>query len=279
MLSQAQYGSIWRDDELDLIVSDYFAMLNHEIAKQPYVKAHHCKAIMAQLGRSHRSVEFKYQNISAVLDRLGLPWIPGYRPKYNFQNAIIDAIDRYLTGHREALEPEPHPTTMTTTVESLFTPPPQRREDPTEKLPRLRRLIRKFDPVERDFRNRTLGASGEAFVLQVEQQRMLTHGRGDLAGRIRWISRDLGDGAGYDIESFDLGRSDEPLYIEVKTTNGSATTPFFLSRNERAMADENPANWCIYRVHSFAIDPGLFTVNPPLEQHLRLTPESWRASF
>ena len=54
---------------------------------------------MAQIGRRHRSVEFKHQNISAVLDELGMPWIPGYRPKFNYQNAIFDAIDRYLTRH------------------------------------------------------------------------------------------------------------------------------------------------------------------------------------
>jgi hypothetical protein len=50
---------------------------------------------MAKTGRTHRSVEFKHQNISAVLDEFGLPWIPGCIPKRNYQNAIFDAIDRY----------------------------------------------------------------------------------------------------------------------------------------------------------------------------------------
>ena len=58
---------------------------------------------MAIIGRTHRSVEFKHQNISAVLDELGMPWIPGYKPKRNYQNAIFDAIDRYLTEHPEFL--------------------------------------------------------------------------------------------------------------------------------------------------------------------------------
>jgi hypothetical protein len=32
---------------------------------------------------------------------------------------------------------------------------------------RLQRLVQKFDPVERDHRNRTLGKAGEAFVVDL----------------------------------------------------------------------------------------------------------------
>lgn len=73
-------GRPWSDDELDAIVADYFDMLGEELAKRPYVKSHHSAALMARIGRTHRSVEFKHQNISAVLEELGMPWIPqGYR--------------------------------------------------------------------------------------------------------------------------------------------------------------------------------------------------------
>ena len=86
-----------------------------------------------------------------------------------------------------------------------------------------------------------------------------------------------GDGAGYDVLSFDLhGRE---RLIEVKTTNGAARTPFFLSRNECDLASERPSDWCIYRVHLFARQPRIFTIFPPLEDAVRLTPETWRASF
>jgi hypothetical protein len=46
--------------------------------------------------------------------------------------------------------------------------------------------------------------------------------------------------------------------LEVKTTNGSARTPFFLTRNERGVAEERSADWCIYRVHLFAKEPRIF---------------------
>jgi hypothetical protein len=80
MADQAKIDRDWDDGELDAIVADYFAMLHLERAGQSYVKAHRAAALMAQIGRTHRSVEFKHMNISAVLSELGLPTIRGYKP-------------------------------------------------------------------------------------------------------------------------------------------------------------------------------------------------------
>jgi hypothetical protein len=91
MPDDAKAGTHWQDEELDAIVADYFTMLAADLSGRPYVKSQHSKALMAKIGRSHRSVEFKHQNISAVLDELGMSWIPGYKPKKNYQNAIFDA--------------------------------------------------------------------------------------------------------------------------------------------------------------------------------------------
>ena len=86
-----------------------------------------------------------------------------------------------------------------------------------------------------------------------------------------------GDGAGYDILSFEA--TGEERLLEVKTTNGGARTPFFLSRNECRLAVERPEQWRIYRVHLFAMDPRVFTIVPPVEGWVNLVPEVWRASF
>jgi hypothetical protein len=107
MADESKIGTIWQDDEVDAIVADYFDMLAADLSGRPYVKSKHSRALMAQIGRTHRSVEFKHQNVSAVLDELGLPWIPGYKPKRNHQNAIFDAIDRYLGKHPGILEAVP----------------------------------------------------------------------------------------------------------------------------------------------------------------------------
>jgi hypothetical protein len=277
MTEDSKRGTNWQDDELDAIVADYFSMLLLELSGNAYVKSRHSAALMAKIGRSHRSVEFKHQNISAALDELGMPWIPGYKPKLNFQNAIFDAIDRYITKHPGILEPAPirkHEPPPPTTA---FVAPPVPSAASGKMPDGLRRLVRKFDPVERDHLNRSLGKAGEAFVVDLERYRLREGNRADLARRVRWTAAEDGDGAGYDISSFNFeGR---PRLIEVKTTNGSARTPFFITRTEFNVAMEMPDQWQIYRVHLFASEPRVFTVSPPLEGSLRLSTETWRASF
>jgi hypothetical protein len=277
MAEETKSGTNWQDDELDLIVADYFAMLAADLSGRPYVKSRHSAALMAKIGRSHRSVEFKHQNISAVLDELGMPWIPGYKPKLNYQNAIFDAIDRYLTEHTNILDPAPIPQSVLPLAIDVFVAPPVLRPT-SERIPkRLRQLIAKFDPVERDYLNRSLGKAGESFVVDLERNRLKEGNRGDLARKVRWTAVEDGDGAGYDVTSFSLGG--HPQFIEVKTTNGSSRTPFFLTRNEWDIARQCPEEWRIYRVHLFASGPRVFTIAPPLEINVKLSPETWRASF
>jgi hypothetical protein len=277
MAEGTKSGTNWQDDELDLIVADYFDMLAADLSGQAYVKSRHNAALMAKIGRSHRSVEFKHQNISAVLDELGMPWIPGYKPKWNYQNAIFDAIDRYLTEHTNILEPAPKPQMARPLPVEVFVAAPVLRAT-RERIPqRLRQLIVKFDPVERDHLNRSLGKAGEAFVVDLEWNRLKEGNRADLARKVRWTAVEDGDGAGYDVSSFSL--EGHPQFIEVKTTNGSSRTPFFLTRNECDIARQCPKEWRIYRVHLFATGPRVFTIAPPLEINVKLSPQTWRASF
>lgn len=69
----------WSDAENDMIVADYFAMLAEDISGRPYSKAKHRRLLALSLAsRSEGSIEFKHQNISAVLKALGEGWITGY---------------------------------------------------------------------------------------------------------------------------------------------------------------------------------------------------------
>ena len=109
MTGSGPHGRDWTDDELDLIVADHFAMLADELSGTPFVKAHRARALMERTGRSHRSVEYKHMNLSAVLEALRLPTIRGYRPMLNIQGAIFPAVARYLRAHPDALTPRPPP--------------------------------------------------------------------------------------------------------------------------------------------------------------------------
>ena len=274
MAEQTKQGEDWSASELDAILADYFAMLGDELAQRPYVKAHHRVALMQLTSRSAASVEFKHRNISAVLQELGLPWIWGYKPAPNYQEALFAATDRYLTNNRYMVEQPITPLITEPASDDVFTQMPFGASRP--RRPALERLVRKFDPVERDFRNRQLGRAGEEFVVGVERRRLIAEDRTDLANKIRWVAMEDGDGAGFDILSFD--HTGQERLIEVKTTNGAAQTPFFMTRNELAVAQERSVHWQLYRVHLFAQKPKIFTVRPPLETALRLDPETWRAT-
>jgi hypothetical protein len=277
MADDTKVGKPWQDDDLDIIVSDYFDMLAADLARIPYVKSKHSASVMERTGRTHRSVEFKHQNISAVMDELGLPWIPGYMPKRNYQNAIFGAIDRHLSLDPAILDLAPVASSYPVSPAATFVSPPPL-SSTVETIPRaLERLVRKFDPVERDHRNRALGSAGEELVLEIERLSLEEADRKDLARKVRWVAAEDGDGAGYDILSFSPNGHER--LIEVKTTNGAARTPFFLSRNECDLALERPEAWQIYRVHLFAKNPRIFTISPPLDRAIRLRAESWRASF
>lgn len=278
MADEAKVGTNWSDDELDAIVADYFAMLAAERAGEPFVKAHHSKALMDQIGRTHRSVEFKHMNISAVLRELGLPTIRGYKPKLNYQNAIFDAIERHLPANLSQLDLTPMMGAGLAEPQALFEEPPPVPDFTAEpKPPRLERLIRKFDPSERDFRNRALGKAGEALIIDFERRRLAEVERRDLAGKVRWVSQEDGDGAGYDILSFD--RAGRERLIEVKTTRGAWKTPFFLTGNERSFAEERPEAFRLYRVYEYGESPRFFKLRPPLESAVMLEPTTYRASF
>lgn len=257
------------------MVADYFAMMADEVAGRPYNKREHNRALQALTGRSAGSIEFKHQNISAVLSELGLPWLRGYKPRANYQDALVAEVSAHLPSAAWLQSVPVERPAPAIPVGDLFVPPPERhRKKITQPL---ERLVRKFNPAERDERNRSLGRAGEEFVVQVEERRLLGAGRRDLMGKVRWVARDDGDGAGYDIRSFeDDGRE---TLIEVKTTRGARTTPFYLTRNELAVAGERPDAWRIYRIFEFGAASRIFTLKPPLEEIVSLSPATWSASF
>jgi hypothetical protein len=242
----------------------------------PFNKAAHNRNLRSKIDRSESSIEFKHRNISAVLEKLGLQKIRGYWPAQNFQAAIIDAVERYLVAYPAALHPEALVTGLSEQAQ-LFVGSPPTLSPILPMRGEIERLVRKFNPVERDFRNRKLGREGEELVLHFERQRLRLQDRVDLAKKVKWISQEEGDGAGYDILSFDH-QGNERL-LEVKTTVGSDTTPFYITRNELSLSSERPEAFRLCRVFDFSIRPRMFELAPPLADFVHLSPLSYEASF
>lgn len=277
-------GEDWSLEEVKAAVSAYFEMLTLEARQERYNKSEFNAALRQRLrGRSKSSVELKHQNISAVLQALELPFIAGYKPRGNAQLLLRKVVQAFVLEHSDlmrqivdALE-EVRPSQSKTFKAVLVEPPAlEQVVRLTSGLPRPR-LPRKVDYVLRDETNRRLGRAGEQWVLEFEQQRLRTQGHDELFQRVDWISDRLGDGAGYDILSYDAPSL--PRYIEVKTTNGPHASSFVISRNELEFSKEVKDAFYLYRVFQFRESPALYMLNGDISKHLHLEPMDYRASF
>lgn len=242
----------WSDGEIHAIVDDYFVMLRHELAGLSYNKSEHRRALMETIARSDGSIERKHMNISAVMAVLGLPYIKGYQPYRHYQRALFEAVETHLNQNRELyssltgedIVPQSPSGELLSESSLEFDEAPPSREIPEQNVSEeIRRIIHRFEPpAERDARNRKLGKAGEERVFNSEKRRLYDLGRKDLSDCVSWVARDKGDGYGYDILSFD-GTGDEAereRWLEIKTTNGPNTTPFFITRSELTVSGEYP---------------------------------------
>lgn len=270
----------WSDIENDAVVASYFTMLSDELSGHRYNKAEQNRVLQEQIGRSRGSIEFKLCNVSAACVGLGLPIIKGYQPRFNFQMSLAEAASRWLARHPEwelALHRKKTGQMAESGALYIGIAPTLRNAPPEEEVEQMQRVARRFDVAGRDERNRALGRAGEERVFHHERQALQQHGRDDLARRVRWVSREDGDGVGYDIASF-TAEGRERL-IEVKTTNGRERTPFHISRNELEVADERRDDWYLFRLYEFAREPKAFELRPPLDAHVSLTATSFQARF
>lgn len=273
-------GTGWSNDEVDLCVASYFEHLAINQAGGKFVKENLYRKLADQTGRSTKSIGLKFQNISAILDELGRDWMVGLSPMHNYQKLLTDKVEGHLENAGDTLfvrretiidnvMNEPAPFTLE--------PPPNLKVTRPILPDFMERLVRKFDYAERDLQNRSLGTAGEEFVLNFEKQQLNLAGRADLSNNVRWISKEEGDGAGYDILSY-TDRGDKK-FIEVKTTIGKSRTPFFVSRNEHMFCKQAGDDFRLVRLYDFRREVRGFELKGELEKYVSLSTESFRAEF
>lgn len=278
-------GKGWDWLQCEVTVQDYFLMLNKELVGQKYSKAEHRRALLSKLkNRSEGSIEFKHQNISAVLVEMGQPYIQGYKPAFNYQQQLKQVVLAHLAAHpsvidsiaqaADSLGPElPTQIDWASVFDSEI---PERISSIQE--PARQYLARKTNFCERERNNRQLGERGEAFVIEFERYRLNQAGRADLAKEVEWSSSSRGDGLGYDVRSFNTDRDGE-LFIEVKTTSSGKYQPFFISDNEVAFSNACAQHYSLYRVYDFKQQARIYQLPGAVDQYVHLQPQSYKASF
>ena len=131
--------------------------------------------------------------------------------------------------------------------------------------------------MEKEQRNINLGRYGEEIVLNYEKWNLIRIGKEKLADEVKWISRDEGDGAGFDILSKNTNGRDK--YIEVKTTKLGKETPFFFSRNELLFSMNRSNDFYLYRIFNIEEKAKMFIKNGDLNTICFSVPQSYKGYF
>lgn len=275
----------WSLDEVEATVADYFDMLRKELAGVPYSKTAHNERLRHIVRRSRGSVEFKHANVSAALTLHGYPYIDGYKPRSNFQLLLEQAVLEYIDLHRDffdslvtgpVLSPHALPHSSHLDPRRIVEDPPERIEAPVAVWAATAQLSR-VDFVMRDAANREMGRRGEESIVEFEKKRLHdVERKPKLANRVEWVSHDRGDGAGYDILSFN-GDGTQRL-IEVKTTGLGKYFPFNVTANEVRCSEAVPKQFHLYRVFRFGERPRLYILPGSLSASCHLDPSQYRAS-
>lgn len=286
---ESQEAKDWSADEVRLVVADYFSMLEQELLGKAYNKSQHRKALIPQLnGRSDGSVEFKHQNISAVLAGEGLPYVEGYKPRGNYQALLAQEIDEYLDRNPNFLEqlaaaptvnPDKPSVDEQLDPDAYFVERPEAVGAPqSPEKPWLSRRGRRVDFASRDAANRRLGKLGEEFTVWLERRRLRARGRDDLAEQVEWIAETLGDGLGYDVRSFDDVDGSERL-VEVKTTALPKHTPFYVTGNEVRCSEDRAEQFQLFRVFDYGRATRIYILHGALTANCHLEPMLYRATI
>ncbi|GAB4185502.1 MAG: DUF3883 domain-containing protein [Wenzhouxiangellaceae bacterium] len=278
-------ASHWSDSEVEAAVADYFGMLCLELTGRKYNKTEHRRALKKQLNnRSHGSVELKHQNISAVLIEMGIPYINGYKPRFNYQRSLLpEAVTKYLEINPQIQqlladdsEAKPQIPSVADFLAALEAPPTSGEQNSSA----VAEPNSVYNPygvnyLEREARNQSLGEAGEQFVLNFERARLIRAGKDTLADRVEQVSVTVGASAGYDVRSFEENGKDR--FIEAKTTKYGKSTPFFITANELRFSQENASSYYLYRLFQFRVSPRLFALHGHVEKQCRLEPSEFLA--
>ena len=99
--------------------------------------------------------------------------------------------------------------------------------------------------------NKITGDAGEVWLVKYLKQE-------HKGSKVNHISVEKGDGAGYDIELVD--RDGNIKYIEVKTTKGNCSTPFYLSKTELRRSIQEGDKYDLYRLYNYDKEQDMYQI-------------------
>ncbi len=196
----------------------------------------------------------------------------------NFDTYVIDEEERQEI-EKQLIESSGENSAIVRTLERVDFPSGRKKRTETRISDKR---VRKIDYIKKAKKSIETGVAGEMLVLDYERDRLSNIGRDDLAHDVKWIAN-IDDSKGYDIESFDIDKEGNirKIYIEVKTTDSSANSPFFISKNELEKVDNLKDNYYIYRVYEVqSVHPKIFVIEyNDIKKRLNIKPKLYKANI
>ncbi|GAA5226559.1 hypothetical protein [Paeniglutamicibacter antarcticus] len=198
-MRESVVGTAWTQEENEATIEAYFSLFLADLSGEPINKAATYRRLAVRFGRAAKAFEFKMLNISAVLVRLGWPYLRGLMPKANYQGALEIAVAQHIAqrapGDFAALD-SPAPAQI----------PPGRVDLVLQPVPRLlegglleprNRIVRaaKRDYAAIEAANSTLGLAGELVVAESESRALFLAGRKKLSNRVEHVSQTRATGS------------------------------------------------------------------------------------
>jgi len=134
------------------------------------------------------------------------------------------------------------------------------------------------DYIEQNKLNIDIGTAGERFVVEYERENIKNYNLPEEK-QVQWISKDVGDGLGYDVLSYDSQGNE--IYIEVKTTLGGEKSSFYITANELLKSEQEKESYFLYRVYNFDMEKqwGELSVRRGSLKELCIMPQVYKVKF
>ena len=134
------------------------------------------------------------------------------------------------------------------------------------------------DYIQQNEINKELGDAGEEFICEYKRECIKKYNLPD-SKQVKWVSKDVGDGFGYDILSYDSQGNE--IYIEVKTTLGNEKSSFYITANELLKSEQEKERYFLYRVYNFDMKTrrGEISVRRGSLRDLCIMPQVYKVKF
>lgn len=285
-MNESVVGTVWSESENKATIEAYFSLFLADLRGEPINKAATYRDLARRFGRAPKAFEFKMLNISAVLVRLGWPYLRGLMPRANYQGSLEVAVAEHITDRKPSdFAPLTNPESVELPVgpvDLVLNPVPKMLRGGLQESGNRAVCAAKRDYAAIEAANSSLGLAGELVVAENEARALFLAGCKNLANKVEHVSQTQGDGLGYDVLSFD--RNGRERYIEVKTSKHGAATPFFVTDNEVRVSEQNSETYWLYRLFDFdnrarnvAKKSPVYRLHGDLRKNLDLMPVSYRA--